>query len=90
MIMNADYADNLVLLVNTFTQAKFLLPNLEEAADGIGLYVNADKTEFMCFNQRGNISTLNGRSLKLVDKFTYLSSNISSAENDISMQLVKA
>ena len=24
----------------------------------------------MCFNQRGDISTLNGSSLKLVDKFT--------------------
>ena len=30
------------------------------------------KTEYMCFNQRGNISTLYGSSLKLVDKFTYL------------------
>ena len=41
--------------------------NLEQAASSIGL--NADKKEFMCFNQRGDISTLIGRSLKLVDKF---------------------
>ena len=34
---------------------------------GIGLHVNADKTEYMCFNQRGDISTLNGGSLKLMD-----------------------
>ena len=32
---------------------------------------NAHKTEYMCFNQTGDISTLNGCSLKLVDKFTY-------------------
>ena len=48
------------------------------------------KTEFMSFNQRGDISTLNGRSLKLVDKFTYLGSRISSTENDINTWLVKA
>ncbi len=49
---------------------------------GIGLHVNIDKTEFICFNQRGNISTLNGGSLKLVDKFTYFGSSVST-ENDI-------
>ena len=37
----------------------------------------------MCFNQRGDISTLKGRSLKLVDKFTYLKRSVSSTENDI-------
>ena len=39
--------------------------------------------EYMCFNQIGDISTLNGSSLKLVDKFTYLRSSISSTETDI-------
>ena len=44
----------------------------------------------MCFNQRGDIFTLKGGLLKLVDKFTYLGSSISSTENDINMQLAKA
>ena len=48
-----------------------------------------DKTEFMCFNQRSDVSTLNGRSLKLMDKFTYQGSSVSSSENDINMQLAK-
>ena len=56
----------------------------------IGLHVNADKMEYMCFNQRGDISTLNGSSLKLLDKFTYLGSSISSKETDINTQLAKA
>ena len=30
------------------------------------------KTEYMCYNQTGNITTLDGASLRLVDKFTYL------------------
>ncbi len=37
----------------------------------------------MCFNQTGDISTLDGSSLKLVDKFTYLGSSVSSTKKDI-------
>ncbi len=48
------------------------------------------KTEYMCFNQTGDISTLGSSSLKLVDKFTYLGSSVSSIEKDIDMQLTKA
>ena len=40
----------------------------------------------MCFNQTGDISTLGGSSLKLVDKFTYLRSSVSSREKDINPQ----
>ena len=64
--------------------------SLERAGAGIGLHVNALKMEYMCFNQRGNISTLNGSSLKLVDKFTYLGSNVSSTETAINTRLIKA
>ena len=39
----------------------------------------------MCFNQKGDISTLDGTSLKLVDKFT-----VSSTEKDIDTRLTKA
>ena len=44
----------------------------------------------MCYNQTGDISTLDGTSLKLVDKFTYLGSSVSSAEKDIDTRLTKA
>ena len=44
----------------------------------------------MCFNQTGDISTLTGSTLKLVDKFTYLGSSVSSTETDIDMRLSKA
>ena len=78
------------ILANTPNQAETLLHSLERAATGIGLHVNAHKTEYMCFNQAGDISTLEGTSLKLVDKFTYLGSSISSTEKDIDTQLTKA
>ena len=70
-ITDADYADDLALLANTPNQAETLLHSLERAAAGIGLHVNANKTEYMCYNQTGNITTLDGASLRLVDKFTY-------------------
>ena len=44
----------------------------------------------LCFNQTGDISTLNGSSLKLVDKFTYLGSSVSSTETDFDTRLTKA
>ena len=44
----------------------------------------------MCYNQTGNITTLDGASLKLVDKFTYLGSSVSSTEKDIETRLTKA
>ena len=89
-ISDADYADDLALLANTPNKAETLLHSLERAAAGIGLHVNAHKTEYMCYNQTGNITTLDGASLRLVDKFTYLGSSVSSTENDIDTRLTKA
>ena len=49
-----------------------------------------NKTEYMCYNQTGDISTLEGTPLKLVDKFTYLGSSVESTEKDIETRLTKA
>ena len=89
-IIDADYADDIALLANTPAQAETQQHSLEWAAAGIGLHVNADKTEYMCFNQGSDISTLNGSTLKLVDKFTYQGSSVSSTETDINTRLSKA
>ena len=86
-ITDADYA---AILANTPDQAETLLHSLERAAANIGLYVNAHKTEYMCYNQTGDISTLEGTPLKLVDKFTYLGSSVESTEKDIETRLAKA
>ena len=83
IIIDADYADDIAILANAPAHAETLLHSLERAAGGISLHVNAYKTEYMCLNQTGNISTLGGSSLKLVDKFTYLGSSVSSTEKDI-------
>ena len=52
------------LLVDTPAQVESLLHSLEQTAKSIGLYVNLDKIDFMCFNHDGFISSLNGKPLK--------------------------
>ena len=89
-ITDADYADDIAILANTPVQAETLLHSLGRAAAGIGLDINAHKTEYMCFNQTGDISTQSGCSRKLVDRFTYLGNSVSSTEKDIDTRLTKA
>ena len=90
-ITETDNADDITLLAKEPTQAETILHSPERAAAaGIGLHVNAHKTEYMCFNQRGDIFTLNDSSLNLVDKFIFLGSSVSSTETDIDTRLVKA
>ena len=89
-ITDADYADDIAILANTPNQAETLLHSLERATSGIGLHVNAHKMEYMCYNQTGDISTLDGTPLKLVDKFTYLGTSVSSTKRNIDTRLTKA
>ena len=88
-ITDADYVNDIELIANTPAQAKSQIHSLERATGSIGLHVNADKIEYVCFNPRGDISTLKGGPLKLVDKFTYLRSCVLSTENDINRWLSK-
>ena len=76
-ITDADNADDIAILANTPKQAETLLHSLERAAAGIGLHVIAHKTEYMCYNQTGDISTLDG-------------SSVESTEKDIDTRLTKA
>ena len=79
----AEYAVDIGLLKNTPAQAETQLQSLERVAGGIYLHVNAEKTEYRLFNQRGDISTLKSGIFKLEDRFTNLGSSISSIKNDI-------
>ena len=83
--MVADYADDIAILASIPTQVESQVESVELVARGIDLYVNANKTEYMCFNREGAIPTLNGNPLKLIDRFTYLGSSVPSAESDVNM-----
>ena len=87
---DANYTDDLVLPANTPAQVKSLLLSLQQVAGGIGLYVNGNITEYMCFKQKRAISNSSSKPLKLVNQFTYLDCNISSTESDVSICLAKA
>ena len=89
-LMDADFANDQALLTNSPAQAESLLHSLEQAVVDINLYVNENKTEYMFFKQKRTISTLRSKPLKLVDQFTYLSSNISSTESDVKIRFAKA
>ena len=90
IITDADYADDIAIMTNTRAQAETLPRSLERASAGIGFHVNAHKTDYMCFNQTGDISTLSGSPLELVDKFPNLGSSVSSTETDINTWLAMA
>ena len=79
-ITDVDYTDDIAILVNTPNQGKpyYIVWN------------EPHKTEYMCYNQTGDIFTQGGTSLKLGDKFTYLGSSVSSTEKDIDTRLTKA
>ena len=57
---------------------------LEWAARSIGLQMKTHKIVYMCFNERADISALNGGFLKL-KKSNYIGSSVSSTENDVNI-----
>ena len=70
-ITDADYADDIAILANTPDQAETLLHSLERAAASIGLHVNAHKTEYMCYNQTGDISKKKKKTINSLFFFFY-------------------
>ena len=91
---DSDYANDLVLLTNTQAHTESLLHNVEQAAGSSGLYENVKKEkkkkkEFMCLRQKGVSSRPSCNPLKSIDQFTYIGSNISFTENDVSIRLAK-
>ena len=74
--MDKNYSDDLKLPATTTAHAEYLLQSLEHAARDVSLYKNSYEIEFMRFKQEAAISTLNDKSWKFVNKFTYLGSNL--------------
>ena len=55
---DADDTDDLALLANTPAQAESQQQYLEQTSVGIGLSLNANKMEFVCFKPEGAVSPL--------------------------------
>ena len=72
-ITGADYADDIAILANTPDQAETLLHSLETSSSKHRPSMLMHTKRNICaITKRGDISTLEGAPLKLVDKFTYL------------------
>ena len=61
---DTNYTYNLVLLANTLTPEESLQHRQEPI--NIRLYVNENKTEYICFKQKETVFTRSGKPLKLV------------------------
>ena len=69
-ITDADYADDIAILVNTPNQVETLLHSLERATAGVGLHVNAHNLNTCAIIKQATFPHLReGTSLKLVDKY---------------------
>ena len=49
---DAENANDIALVANTPAQAKYQLHSLGQTAEGIALYVAANKTEYICFKEK--------------------------------------
>ena len=80
------------MLADVLKEATFLLHSIERTAKEIGLYLNADETQFICFNQDAleGMKSLNGKKIKQVEDFKYLGSYIASIEHNVNIRLGKA
>ena len=84
-VTDLDFADDLALLSNTIQDAQSLLHDLEVAAEKVGLFMNASKTEFMTINidhEEALIKANNGDPLEHVQDFKYLGSYIADSRKD--------
>ena len=84
-LTDTDFADDIALLSQSLEHAQDLLQSLEQASNGVGLYLNETKTECMyrCHSNNSHpVRTRNGTSLKQVDDYKYLGSYVSSSEKD--------
>ncbi len=78
-ITDADYSDDIAFRAKPYC---IVWNEPPQALASMSMYTK--------LNQTGDISTLDGTPLKLVDKFTYLGSSVSSTEKDIDTRLTKA
>ena len=91
-INDLDYAYDIAELEESVAKATEQLQRLADEAAKVGLEINTDKTEYMCYNIEHNDAKimLNGKSINEVTNFKYLGSMMLSTKNDIAHRKVLA
>ena len=82
------FADDVPLFSWEIDQAQKHLSNVQTEAVKIGLHINVKKTEFMAYNQPGDITiqTTSGELLKKVQNFKYLGGLVATSERDFEIR----
>lgn len=76
-LFDLDYADDIVLLAETESEAQLLLDRVARCAAQVGLVINVQKTKVMaCSMPLIPSISLDGAALQVVDDFTYLGSKL--------------
>ena len=85
VVTDLDFADDIALLSEEIDQAQKLLQRVETSVGKVGLKMNAAKTKYMAFNQKGTscLKTNEGKVLEEVKDFKYLGSLMESSPKDI-------
>jgi len=89
-----DYANDIVLISSTWTQAQTKLERLGNNSKGTGLKININKMKVFRLNsRRQDPIKINGTNVEGTDSFVYLGAtvnNLGGAEQDIRSRLGKA
>jgi len=88
------YADDIALILSTWTQAQMKLERLGSDSEGTGLKINVNKTKVLRLNaRRQDPIKINGTDVEDTDSFVYLGAtvnNLGGAEQDIRSRFGKA
>ena len=76
-----EFAEGLILLSQTITDARQKFEAFQEQADGVGLNVNASKTKEMRIRPNAGDAMCRGKALEQVTVFTYLGSIVTITED---------
>ena len=89
-ITDAEYADDLVIFVDSSRNAEKLLNVLEKSGKTVGRKVNIKKTSHMNINSNKTVTSIYGDVLKNFDNFIYLGSEIESTDKEIKIRIAKS
>ncbi|XP_054279269.1 uncharacterized protein LOC128997656 [Macrosteles quadrilineatus] len=89
-----DFADDLCLIAQRYTDIQAKLSSLQREAEEVGLKINVNKTKEMTLNSRGaQVLELNGKVIEEAGSFQYLGSKVTAdggAKEDVRSRIGKA
>ena len=92
-LTDLNYADDIALTAMLLQDVQDLLSSLEDASSKVGLFLNANKTEYMSINGNECPTTIlsrDGTQLKEVGDFKYLGFFVADSKKDFLTRKVQA